>query len=173
VGPAPSWKPQATVVGDLATTGGPLLTGFPNSWNKLDPASPKVADALPSAEAKLVGPKLAFQSSSDYLVTGAFQKGGQRYGPVGLDFRPFNVFHKPRYLIVQVQKAVKPPAVPGQPPPKAAPDPSAQPVSVVMVRNLGKLRLRPALVCLFSALIFGIDCYMLHQRDKEVALARG
>ena len=44
-------------------------------------------------------------------------------------------------------------------------------VSVVMRRNLGNLRLQPALTTIGSLLIFMALCYMLHERDK-VATAR-
>ena len=40
-----------------------------------------------------------------------------------------------------------------------------------MERNLGNLRLRPALVTIGSFLIFAALCFMLHERDK-VATAR-
>lgn len=173
VGESPTWKSEAVVVGEPAAAKGALLTGFPNSWHKLEITSPEVADATPVAEGKLVGKTAPFQSSSDYVLSGAYEKGGEKYGPLGLDFRPFDLFHKPRYLVIQGQKAVKPPVVPGQPPPKATADPNAPPVSVVMVRDLGSLRVRPAFVCLLSASIFGLLCYLLHVRDKEVAARRG
>jgi hypothetical protein len=44
--------------------------------------------------------------------------------------------------------------------------------SVIMVRDLGSLRLPPFLVMLTSGIIFGVCCYSLHQRDKEIILAR-
>ena len=40
-----------------------------------------------------------------------------------------------------------------------------------MIRNLGTLRLLPAMVTIGSTLIFLAFCYMLHERDK-VAMAR-
>ncbi len=173
VGVSPTWKANTVVVGNLVEGRGPVLAGFPNGWKKLEITSPEVADATPVAEAELVGPKAPFKSSSDLILTGATQKGGEKYGPLGLDFRPLDLFHKPRYLIVQAQKSIKPAVVAGQPPPKATADPSAPPVAVVLVRDLGAVRLRPALVCLLSAFIFSIICYFLHVRDKEVAARRG
>lgn len=173
VGESPTWKTHQVVTGDLARGHGSVVAGFPKGWENLGVESPEVADATPVAEAELVGPKAPFKSASDMILTGAAQKGGERYGPLGLDFRPLNVFHEARYLVVQAQKAVKPEPVPGQPPPKAVADPTAAPVSVVLVRDLGALRLRPALVCVFSGLIFGVVCYRLHVRDKEAAARRG
>lgn len=173
VGLSPTWKVNSVVVGEVASGRGPVLTGFPNSWKKLEITSPAVADATPVAEGELVGSKAPFKSSSDLILTGAAEKGGEKYGPLGLNFRPLDLFHKPRYLVVQAQKSIKPPVVAGQPPPKATADPSAPPVSVLLVRDLGAVRLRPALVCILSGIIFGIICFFLHTRDKEAAARRG
>ncbi|HUQ62978.1 MAG TPA: hypothetical protein VM121_04425 [Acidimicrobiales bacterium] len=173
VGDSPTWKAQTTVIGDISVQRGPLLTGFPNGWDKLEITSPEVADATPVAEGELVGSKAPFKAASDLILTGAAQKGGEKYGPLGLDFRPFDLFHKPRHMVIQAQQALKPEVIPGQPPPKAAADPSAPTVSVLMVRDLGNLRLRPALVCVFSLMVFGALVYRLHVRDKELAASRG
>jgi hypothetical protein len=176
VGKAPVWKAESVVTGDLRAAGGRhgALENYPEDWEKLAPTSPEVADAQPIADSKIVGPKAAFKSASDYVVLGAFAKGGDAYGPFHvLNFRPFDVFHEPHYLTIQVQKALKQEAAAGQPPPRATADPQSPPVAVVMVRDLGTLRLNPALVCIACSLIFGVICYQLHQRDKEAAAQRG
>ena len=41
-----------------------------------------------------------------------------------------------------------------------------------MVRNLGDLRLRPALVTLGSLAIFAALCLLMHERDKELMARR-
>ena len=61
--------------------------------------------------------------------------------------------------------------LPGTAPKRPVVDEAEPVVSVVMVRNLGNLRLLPAMVTLGSLLIFLAFCYMLHERDK-VAMAR-
>lgn len=170
VGPSASWKPVEVVVGDPASAGrNDALQGYPNGWEKLEITDPEVADATPVADAALVGRGKTFPTASDFVVVGATTKGGERYGPLGLDVRPFNVFHKPHFLAIQVQKAVHPPVEPGQPPPKAVADPQAPIVSVVMERNLGAVRRNPALVAMSCATIFGLLVYSLHTRDKEAA----
>ena len=58
--------------------------------------------------------------------------------------------------------------LPGQAPKRPVADPDEPVVSVVMIRDLGNLRLVPALVTLGSLLIFLALCYMLHERDKVV-----
>jgi hypothetical protein len=70
--------------------------------------------------------------------------------------------------VIQVQKALPPPeAAPGQPAPKATADPQAQPVAVVMERDLGARRRNPAIVAVSCGIIFGLLVYALHNRDEE------
>ena len=178
VGPGPEWKPTATVTGELASARQEALRGYPRGWRKLDIEGPVVSDAQAVVDTVLVPPPEAggekvFSSSDDYLLVAAAEKGGKAYGPLGLNFRPFNVFHEPHYLMIQVQGVVEQPAAPGQPPPRPQADPNQPTVSVLMVRDLGTLRLNPALVCIACSLIFAVVCYQLHQRDKEAAARRG
>ncbi len=173
-GREPTWKPKEVVVGDLAQSAtNPMAAGFPKDWKKLEITDPEVADAQAVVDTKIVGPKAEFKSSSDFLPVSAAEIGGEKYGPFHLgNFRPLNIFHEPHFLVIQVQKAVKPPAVAGQPPPKAEVDPSAPVVSVIMVRDLGALRENPGVVCLCCGALFGVLCYRLHTRDKEAMAQR-
>lgn len=176
-GRAPTWKPQTTVTGDPAQLSAGSLAGFPEGWRELDLADKKVADAQPVVDGVLVpedGDGL-FGESSDYEVVAAYGKGGEAYGPLGLDFRPLNLFHKPTYLTIRVQAttAAEPAEggeaepVEGTAPAKPEVDPAAQPVSVVLLRDLGSLRLNTGIATVASALIFGLFVYQLHTRDKE------
>src|SRR3990170_4445740 len=48
------------------------------------------------------------------------------YGPFHLlNFRPFDIFHEAHFLVIQVQKAIPPEAVPGQAPPTPVVDTAA------------------------------------------------
>lgn len=174
--PQPGWKTAAIVTGDLGSAKLTALDGFPRAWEKLDPVSKEVADAIPIAEADLVqqpgGSPKPFKSSSDYVLVAAFQKGGERSGPLGLNFRPFNVLHQARYLAVQVQKAQPATPVPGQPVAKPVPDPSAPPTTVILLRDLGAKRLYPAVFTISCGILFGLVCYQLHVRDKEATARR-
>lgn len=170
IGPSPSWQSEGIVTGDLARSANAALENFPSDWEKIDTNDPAVADALPVVDGQLVsapGQRRMFANASEYVLVGAFEKGGESYGPLGLNFRPFDLFHKAHYLAIQVQKAGL--AEPGRP---VTPDPSAEPVSVVMIRDLGAERLNPAIFSISSALIFALFCYQLHTRDKELAAAR-
>ena len=108
-------------------------------------------------------------------MVGAAEKGGETYGPFGMpNFRPIDILHKPHYLVVQVQPVVEQEATPGAAPPRARRPTRRRPVyTVVMVRDLGRLRLNPAVVTIASALIFGLLVYQLHTRDKEAMAKRG
>lgn len=167
-GKAPTWEPRFEVQGDLGQVGGEILAGFPREWEELDLADPAVADALPVSDAALTTSKL-FKSSSDFLPVTALEKGGESYGPFGIfNFRPLNLWHKTHYLVIQVKAVEHQETVPGAAPPRPRVDPNATPVAVVMVRNLGSLRLNPAVFTIASALLFGLLANQLHTRDKEL-----
>jgi hypothetical protein len=171
-GPSPIWESEVVAVGDLGNSNAEVLQGFPAGWLDIEPNDPAVADAQPVVDLALEEGKL-FKASSEYIVTAAYEKGGETSGPFGLDFRPFNVFHSPHYLAVQVRPVLHQEKVQGQPAPKPAADPSKDPVTVVMVRNLGSKRLNPGVATIASALLFALVCYQLHVRDKEAMAKRG
>ncbi|MDQ6728209.1 MAG: hypothetical protein M3066_18920 [Actinomycetota bacterium] len=176
-GVSPTWQPQTIVPGDLGQGGTGPVAGFPKGWTKLDLASPELADALPVAETAFTtgsgGTAGVYKSSSDFLPSAAYNKGGETHGPFGiLNFRPLNLFHKAHYLIVQVQAVQKVAAVPGAAPPKPVIDPTAPTTAVVLVRNLGSQRLNPAVFTVASALFFGLLIFQLHTRDKELMAKR-
>ncbi len=176
-GEAPTWVPRFQIQGDLGQTGGDILEDFPQGWKELELTDPAVADALPVSDAELTGGEGGggglFESSADYLPVAALEKGGETYGPFGiLNFRPLNLFHKPHYLIIQVQAVEFQEAIPGAAPPRPRVDPNATPAAVVMVRDLGSLRLNPAVFTIASFLLFALLVYQLHTRDKELMALR-
>jgi hypothetical protein len=176
-GPAPTWKPQTIVAGDPAQGKPPALHGFPKGWEKLDNGAPEVADAQPVVDGALTNNGEAggrFKSATEYLLFGAYTKGGQHYAPLGLPaVRPIDLFHRPHFLVVQVQPVIKQEVTPGAAPPRPQADPSAPVYSVLMVRDLGKLRLHSGVAAVSSAMIFGLLVYQLHTRDKEAMARRG
>ena len=176
VGESPTWVPRFTVQGDLSQAGGDILSDFPREWKELELTDPAVADAIPVADAELTGGEGGggvFESPADYLPVAALEKGGETYGPFGIfNFRPFNIFHRAHYLIIQVQPVIPQEAVPGAAPPRPQADPNAPPAAVVMVRDLGSLRLNPAVFTIASALLCGLLVYQLHTRDKELMALR-
>ncbi len=176
IGKAPTWVPRFEVGGDLGQVDSQILEDFPRRWKELEIDDPAVSDALPVSDGALTGGEEGggfFDSPADYLPVAAFEKGGETYGPFGvLNFRPFDLWHKTHYLIVQVKPVVPQETVPGAAPPRPRADDNATPVSVVMVRDLGSLRLNPAVFTIASALLFGLLVYQLHTRDKELMALR-
>ncbi|MDQ4133783.1 MAG: hypothetical protein M3179_11400 [Actinomycetota bacterium] len=174
LGPAPHWEPVETVVGDPAQTGREeALEEFPEGWDRIELTDPAVADAQPIADGRLTGDNGRFESASDYVVVGAAKKGGDDKGPFGiLNFRPFDIFHTPHYMMITVQPALEQPTPEGGAPPRPVPDPNQETVSVVLLRDLGALRLNPAIVAIASGVLFGLFVYVLHQRDKDAMEAR-
>ncbi|HEV2809966.1 MAG TPA: hypothetical protein VGV93_06175 [Acidimicrobiales bacterium] len=171
-GKAPTWVPRFQIQGDLGQADSQILAGFPRGWEELELSDPAVADALPVSDAALTDSGL-FKASADYLPIAALEKGGETYGPFGVfNFRPLNLFHKPHYLVIQVQPVEPQEAIPGAAPPKPRVDPNSTPTAVVMVRDLGSLRLNPAVFTIASALLFGLLVFQLHTRDKELMALR-
>ena len=177
-GPAPTWKPQTIVSADPSKSSStPVLQGFPKGWEKLEISAPEVADAQPVVDGALTNNGEAggrFKDAAEYLVVGADSRGGEHYAPFGLPaIRPIDLFHKPHYLVVQVQPVLKQETTPGAAPPKPKVDPAAPVYSVLMIRDLGHKRLNPAVATISSALIFGLLVFQLHTRDKEAMAKRG
>ena len=174
-----SWQVKTMVVGDVANSSNVLLEGFPNGWKKLTLDTPEVAEAAAAADPTLAPPAASgktgpYATSSDYLPVGAYEQGGHQYFP-GWNDAPklIAVKHTPHYFVLVVQKSLKQPTVPGQPPPKATADPHAPQTAVLMVRNLGTLRQPAAVLTGASLITFGVCCYVLHRRDKQAWAARG
>ena len=176
-GPPAAWKAKEVVVGSLANARTPAVGSFPRGWRQLALEDKEATEALAAADPILVPPAgepgRKYFDTGGYIVVGAFDIGGERYGPFHLlNFRPFNLWHTPHYLVLQVQRSFKPDALPGQSAvtPRAAPD--APVVSLILVRDLGALRREPALVALSSLALFSVCASTLHRRDKEAMKAR-
>jgi hypothetical protein len=73
---------------------------------------------------------------------------------------------------VQVQPIQVQETVPGEPPPTPTADEDEPVVSVIMVRDLGDVRFPAAMLTIFSGIMFGVLCSMLHRRDQRVVAAR-
>jgi hypothetical protein len=167
VGPLPTWTDAGVVVGSLAGAGDGPLRGFPEGWAQLPLDDTEVADAIPAGDEFLThGDNAVFNSPTEYVLTAVYQRGGERHGPFNLlNFRPFNLWHRPNYLVLQVQPAVEEPNPAGGIPRMVA-DPNAPPVSALLLRDLGAVRLHPAVFTIATTIAFGLFCYQLHVRDK-------
>ncbi len=143
-----------------------------NGWNLLSTA--ESGEAVAEAQADLAD--LDVYGSHEFVVLDTFQQGGKpkRTKNGLLDrvwFKIKNtamITHPTNYAVVQTQIAVPKETLAGQLPPIPEPDPEGATVSVVMIRNLGNLRLRPALLTLASLLAFGATVLALHFRDLDL-----
>jgi hypothetical protein len=173
------WTVEQVIQGNLGTSTLPVLDGFPRGWHQIQVADPNATAAGAAADPELAPPATSgkqgiFAQSSDYILVGAYDKGGEKYLP-GWDHPPdaLGFLHKAHYFVVQVQKVKPQVTAPGAAPPKPQADPTQPFVSVVMIRDLGNVRQKPAQVAIFSGIIFGVCCYVLHRRDKQAMAARG
>ena len=199
-GTDPHWKVEEVVTapgGEIAkVTTVEAAQDLPGGkWERLTTGNPILGDAQAAAD-KVLAPGAAdegghggggaeeeetfdspFSQPEDYVQVAGFRKGGERKGPLGLDFRPFNVLHEPHYAVVQVQPALRQtsPADPfgaGGAPGQPSADTTQSVTTVVMVRDLGSRRFPPFVITVASTLIFAVLCYWLHQRDKEILRLR-
>lgn len=185
-GPPPTW-----VVEEVLTSARPNDTSAASlepardlsTWEELPEGDVIRGEAQASADEALAGEDsrvASFDATADYVTIDAFAVGGK--DPNSALFR-LPLSHPPQYALVQVRAVV--PVVTlaegetcpagskcinfGETPPKPEPDSQAPVVSVIMVRDLGALRLPSAVVTLSSATLFAIVCNALHRRDKAAS----
>ena len=146
-----------------------------NGWRLLPTTDAGDAQAQATADI-LAHPDLGFVSPADFKLLDAYATGGKprlQEDPSRIDritrwiSNSARIVHPTRYAVVQLQRVLDQPAIPGEAPPRPVVDANEPVISVVMVRDLGAVRLRPALVTIGSLLIFVALCYWMHVRDKE------
>jgi len=198
IGSQPGWNvlqvatnPAVVPVEEVQQLSAYGLDDVPPDWIEVDEADARSAadshvvcsDADPRR--LLAVNSCLFTAATNYFTHRVVMTGGERYRPLGV---PDNVITqyffpsrgRPNYAVVQIQ-----PFVPiadidpnlvddeGAPIlPAAEIDDDAPIYSVVMVRDHGSVRLRPALLTIFSALLFGLGCYHLHRRDQAIWAVR-
>lgn len=186
-GNEPTWKVKEVITGDVKRSTVGALDDYPGKWHKVPFGSAELADAQAAADAVLApssapakpgeAPKAApafqspFKTTADYVTVAGWRKGGDN-SLFAIRKHKFFLRHSAHYDIIQVRPALNQTGGPGGAPPRAVPD-VAQPVtSVIMVRDLGSLRLPQTVLAFFSGLLFALTCYVLHRRDKEIMALR-
>jgi hypothetical protein len=146
-------------------------------WKEMLLTNAKRGEAQAVVDAYLVEAG-EFGSANEYLPVAAFEVGGkQRRESNSMTDRVTGKlrsifaepFHPPHYAVIMVQPVEERTLVtrPGQAPPIRVVDENQPVMSVILVRNLGSLRLPPAMVTLGSAILFSLFAWMLHNRDKR------
>lgn len=179
---------QATTLSELAAVSPNVIEEAAEAgrldfggWKLLSTA--EAGEAQASAVAMLTeSPDLPFSSQADFKLLDAYTIGGKRGLPddpnrldrVWTQIRTaLTITHPTRYGVVQVQEVIDQPLVPGLPPLRPVIDADKPVISVIMIRDLGNLRLKPALVTIGSMCIFIALCLFLHERDKLAWKQRG
>jgi len=184
---------QKSAVHAVVGTPGKPGTQFPTGWRPLVTGDPLLASASPAADAALTPPAASvtpppptpkfpppFKTTQDYVVVGAWTTGGHNYLVNLLGYKVFwrvrkhQIFikHQPHYVIVRVQPALPSVTLAGAAATLPAPDPTKPVYSVVMLRDVGSLRLPPLLLGFGALIVFGVTVEKLHSRDKEIARRR-
>lgn len=192
LGPDPTWQPVAgkTVIRDpgslhevgvldapFAATADPAADAvavqalLKDTWSQLNSALPSYAQAG-SAGSVFLEESGAY-AAGEFQVVGVYEKGGER-GPKFWDDRIdfFAFFHKPHYALVEIAPLVPQREEPGRAPARGVIDTSRPHEYVFMIRDMGAKRVPSAIICISSLVIFLTLCWMLHTRDRRVALNR-
>ncbi len=175
-----------------AVTAAPALTKKVDAeldgWRILPETDSRRGDASAASDATLIAQQVfgSDTTAASYTVKDVFFHGGkggaepetvkgerstvsQIWHRVQTVFEPKN---PPLFAAVTVQKNVVQATAPGEAPPPAKIDTSADTVTVLLERNLGFRRLPSALFTVFSATIFAVVVWMLHRRDKRAQKVR-
>lgn len=165
-------------LGDIADVDEELIADV-NGWSIIGAA--ELGEPQTAAEAALIdGDAAQFETSADYVVLGGFETGGkpERDGDSVVDrisnkvTSTLQVTHPAHYAIVQVQASLPTEVPEGSAPLPPTADADEPVVSVIMVRNLGNLRLPSFILTLVCAGLFAFCAYLLHERDRVVMADR-
>jgi hypothetical protein len=171
----PEWVEEA---GEDATLS-QILNVEPDAAEDLDfgdwelVSAAESGEALSAADEELKAEEI-FEDSAEYIVLDAWEQGGKdpRESDAMTDRvvnkieQTLQLRHPPHYAVIQVIPVVHQETVPGEAPPTPIADAEKDVLTVVMVRNLGNLRVPGFLVTVGSGALLLVTCYALHRRDK-------
>jgi hypothetical protein len=141
-------------------------------WKQLDPSAAAFGQTSSQAEIYLLESG-AFEAGG-FRVVNVFDYGGERYPRYAdgkVDFLAF--WHKPRYVVVEVAPVLTQRVEPGRAPPVAVIDESRPHQYVYMIRDQGAKRQPAGFITIGSLIVFLITVWLLHSRDRRVAINRG
>jgi hypothetical protein len=193
-GRMPAWVGQDIVNdGNLANASSDVIrnpdivnattTDEVDGWILLEVDDPKRGQAIASADDIVVN-QAEILAAGQFEATNVWDKGGERF-PFHLEWDAPNwwpgvdegdtwqfdwlaFWHEPHYSLVELRSFVPQETEPGRAPPRPIVDESQPPRYVLMERDLGTRRQPAFLITIGSTLIFGVLCFMLHQRDALV-----
>lgn len=174
--------PNGFVLSDLQANQPDLLEQYVtkdtlNGWRVIP--SSEAGEAQAAADVALVDANI-FTGPTDYKKLDVFSYGGKETREeacadsdavcraVYRVRKALTLKHPTHYAVVQVQQVVTQTPVPGEAPPLPKVDPNAPVISVVLVRDLGTVRLIPFLYFVISLALFLLFAWILHNRDKTL-----
>lgn len=195
-GNEPSWKPahpfsivrEGRYLLDAEVIDAPIKVADDASFTDIAAASATAMESegwrlLPSddrgrgqaiaAADEIIQVEAEMYASGEYQATAVYVRGGERYPKIGdkIDFLAF--FHKPSYAVVEIAPLIPQRDEPGRAPARPVIDNEQPHQYVVMIRDLGTKRQPATFITIGSTLIFAICCWLLHRRDRIVAINRG
>ena len=140
-------------------------------WISLDPALPTYQQA--GAAATVMLEENDVFAAGEAQVLNVYRRGGERYPQLWdgrIDFLAF--LHKPHYAVVEVAPVVQQRAEVGRAPAVPVIDTTRGHQYVYMIRDMGNKRVPAGVITISSLGIFLVLCWLLHRRDRAVALNR-
>lgn len=156
-GPIPAWKVQE-VVDEPAAAGIEAVRDIERSGTESDTAKAgEIKAAVDTAVTAAGGEFQRFNATTEYLAATTREIGGG--GSM------FN--HTPHYAVAEIHPVLKVEALPGAAPPRPRADPDKAPLYVVLVRDLGALRLPQYVTVVAFGLLFVISLVVLHREERK------
>ncbi|MFM8846430.1 MAG: hypothetical protein ACKOHN_00040 [Actinomycetota bacterium] len=166
--------PSSTSIGasnvDIAAASATAMES--EGWRLLPSDDRGRGQAIAAAD-EIIQVEAEMYAAGEYQATAVYVRGGERYPKFGdeVDFLAF--FHKPSYAVVEIAPVVPQRNEPGRAPARPVIDESQPHQYVVMIRDLGTKRQPATFITIGSTIIFALCCWLLHRRDRIVAVNRG
>ncbi len=178
-GDAPSWEAIEINFDGGHTAVTEVVADDPEleSWEVIAVDNPAFGELQAAATSALADADI-FDAPADFVIDDAHETGGKpdRESDAVIDRvtnrigNTLRITNPPHYAVVRVQGAVDPGETqPGEAPPVPEADPQQPEIAVILERNIGNLRVRPAVFSIVSMIVFGITANVLHRRDKREA----
>ena len=182
IGDAPSWQTVEINFDGGQTAVTEVVSEDPEfeTWEPIPEDNPAFGELQAASTAALIEQGI-FTSATEFVIDDAFETGGKpdRDSDSMIDRvtnrieQTIMVTHPEHHAVVRVQGAIdQGETPPGAAPPTPEPDPEQPEIAVVLIRDIGNLRVRPAVFTLVSMIVFGITANVLHRRDKRETVNR-
>lgn len=154
-----------------------------NGWRLLPPSDKNASESISAATEYLTTTGKLFPDTQHFVVLGSLDRGGKPpLGDTGMwnrithkaeDMAMWVIADNPtHYAVVQVQASNYTQPGPGEKPPTPEAKAGAPVITVIMVRDLGAIRLPAFALFVLSLIVFLVCASSLHRRDKMGMAAR-